>query len=113
MVPSRLPGPAVKYLFAAIALLVGASVVQAEIGVISPAEAKRLIDQADETKRPIVLDTRGGYKDYFRGHLPTAHHLNFDTLRGTDRGVPVQYLPDDLTKTLLERAGVDRRRTHL
>jgi thiosulfate/3-mercaptopyruvate sulfurtransferase len=30
-----------------------------------------------------VLDTRGGYKDYFRGHLPTAHHINFDTLRGT------------------------------
>ena len=37
-------------------------------------------------KRPIVLDTRGGYKDYFRGHLPLAHHINFDTLRGTDNG---------------------------
>jgi len=37
-------------------------------------------------KRPLVLDTRGGYKDYFRGHLPNAHHLNFDTLRGTDNG---------------------------
>jgi thiosulfate/3-mercaptopyruvate sulfurtransferase len=60
-----------------------------------------------------VLDTRGGYKDYFRSHLPTAHHLNFDTLRGTDHGVPVQYLPDDLTKALLVRAGVDRNRTHL
>jgi thiosulfate/3-mercaptopyruvate sulfurtransferase len=39
--------------------------------------------------------------------------LNFDTLRGTDHGVPVQYLPDDLTKALLIRAGVDRNRTHL
>ena len=28
--------------------------------------------------------------DYFRGHLPTAHRFNFDTLRGTDRGVPVR-----------------------
>jgi 3-mercaptopyruvate sulfurtransferase SseA len=62
---------------------------------------------------PIVLDTRGGYKDYFRGHLPTAHHLEFDTLRGTDEAVPVQYLPDDLTKALLVRAGVDKDRLHL
>ena len=89
------------------------SVAKADIGVISPAEALKLIQDADASKRPIVLDTRGGYKDYFRGHLPTAHHLNFDTLRGTDNGVPVQYLPDDLTKTLLIRAGVDKDRTHL
>ncbi len=60
-----------------------------------------------------MLDTRGGYKDYFRGHLPTAHHINFDTLRGTDRGVPVQYLPDELTKALLVRAGVQKDRIHL
>jgi thiosulfate/3-mercaptopyruvate sulfurtransferase len=85
----------------------------AEIGLISPAEARKLIEAPDPAKRPIVLDTRGGYKDYFRAHLPTAHHINFDTLRGTDRGVPVQYLPDDLTRALLSRAGVDRDRLHL
>lgn len=86
---------------------------RAEIGVISPADAQKLIESPDPAKRPVVLDTRGGYKDYFRGHLPAAHHLNFDTLRGTDHGVPVQYLPDDLTRALLARAGVDRDRTHL
>lgn len=86
---------------------------QADIGLISVKEAKALIENPDPAKRPIVLDTRGGYKDYFRGHLPTAHHINFDTLRGTDQGVPVQYLPDDLTKALLLRAGVDSSRTHL
>jgi thiosulfate/3-mercaptopyruvate sulfurtransferase len=96
----------------ALALLL-APAARADIGIISPAEAKKLIEEADAAKRPVVLDTRGGYKDYFRGHLPTAHHLNFDTLRGTDRGVPVQYLPDDLTKQLLVRAGVDKARTHL
>jgi thiosulfate/3-mercaptopyruvate sulfurtransferase len=85
----------------------------AEIGIISPADAKQLIENPDAKKRPIVLDTRGGYKDYFRGHLPTAHHINFDTLRGTDKAVPVQYLPDDLTKALLVRAGVDKDRLHL
>ncbi len=84
-----------------------------EISVISPQDANNLIEQADEAKRPIVLDTRGGYKDYFRGHLPKAHHINFGTLRGTDNGVPVQYLPDDLTAALLVRAGVDKDRTHL
>jgi len=84
-----------------------------EIGVISPADALKLVEDKDPAKRPLVLDTRGGYKDYFRGHLPTAHHLNFDTLRGTDNGVPVQYLPDDLTRQLLIRAGVDKSRTHL
>ncbi|MEZ5300467.1 MAG: rhodanese-like domain-containing protein [Verrucomicrobiales bacterium] len=85
----------------------------ADIGIISPAEAKKLIENPDASQRPIVLDTRGGYKDYFRGHLPTAHHLEFDTLRGTEQGVPVQYLPDDLTKALLLRAGVDKDRPHL
>lgn len=84
-----------------------------EISVISCAQAKQMIENPQEQQRPLVIDTRGGYKDYFRGHLPTAHHLNFDTLRGTDSGVPVQYLPDDLTKALLIRAGVDRNRTHL
>jgi len=90
-----------------------ASSLQAEIGVISPAEARTLVNAADPSARPIVLDTRGGYKDYFRGHVPTAHHINFDTLRGTDLGVPVQYLPDELTRALLLRAGVDRDRTHV
>ncbi len=102
-----------KRFLATIVLLLTASSAHAEIGIISPADAQQLIDSADASKRPVVLDTRGGYKDYFRGHIPTAHHINFDTLRGTDRGVPVQYLPDDLTKALLVRAGIDRRRTHL
>jgi thiosulfate/3-mercaptopyruvate sulfurtransferase len=102
-----------KQLVCAIGFLLLANSAFAEIGIISPVEAKKLIDASDAAKRPIVLDTRGGYKDYFRGHLPTAHHINFDTLRGTDHGVPVQYLPDDITKALLIRAGVDRSRTHL
>lgn len=86
---------------------------RAEIGLIAPADARKLIDNPDPAKRPLVLDTRGGYKDYFRAHLPTAHHINFDTLRGTDHGVPVQYLPDDITRQLLIRAGVDKDRTHI
>ncbi len=85
----------------------------AEIALITCADAKALIEHPDASKRPIVLDTRGGYKDYFRGHLPTAHHINFDTLRGTNEAVPVQYLPDDLTSALLIRAGVDKDRLHL
>ena len=85
----------------------------ADIGIISPVDAKKLIENPDAKARPVVLDTRGGYKDYFRGHLPTAHHLEFDALRGTDQGVPVQYLPPDLTKAILLRAGVDKSRTHL
>ncbi len=102
-----------NYVFTASMLLLSATAARAEIGIISPLEAKRLIESDDAGKRPVVLDTRGGYKDYFRGHVPLAHHLNFDTLRGTDQGVPVQYLPDELTKALLIRAGVDRKRTHL
>jgi thiosulfate/3-mercaptopyruvate sulfurtransferase len=85
----------------------------AQIGIISPADAHALLESTDASKRPLVLDTRGGYKDYFRAHLPTAHHINFDTLRGTAEGVPVQYLPDELTRQLLIRAGVDTGRTHL
>lgn len=102
-----------KNVLAAILLFLSANTVRAEIGIISPADAWTLISSTDPGVKPVVIDTRGGYKDYFRGHLPTAHHLNFDTLRGTDRGVPVQYLPDDLSRALLVRAGVDRQRTHL
>jgi len=102
-----------KFLFPLIALASLGGALRADIGIISPAEANKLIEDADPAKRPIVLDTRGGYKDYFRGHLPTAHHINFDTLRGTDNGVPVQYLPEDITKVLLVRAGIDKNRLHL
>jgi len=98
-------------LLAALALLPPS--LRAEIGLISPADAKALVENPDAAKRPIVLDTRGGYKDYFRGHLPTAHHINFDTLRGTDHAVPVQYLPEDITRALLLRAGADKNRTHI
>lgn len=101
---------ALRILFVVISFGVAA---HAEIGLISPTEARALIENPDPHRRPVVLDTRGGYKDYFRGHIPTAHHINFDTLRGTDQGVPVQYLPDDLTRALLERAGVDKDRLHL
>lgn len=87
--------------------------VLAEISVISPKEAHQLITQSTADDRPIVIDTRGGYKDYFRGHIPKAHHLNFDTLRGTDLGVPVQYLPEDITTVLLNRAGVQPGKTHI
>ncbi len=90
-----------------------ASSAMAGIGIISPADAKKLLDNTDPKTRPVILDTRGGYKDYFRGHLPGVHHINFDTLRGTDAGVPVQYLPADLTKQLLLRAGADQNRVHL
>ncbi|WP_020470220.1 sulfurtransferase [Zavarzinella formosa] len=107
---SNLPAKAAAAVFG-VSLLGG--VAQADIEIISPAEANKLIENPDAAKRPLVFDTRGGYKDYFRGHLPTAHHINFDTLRGTDHGVPVQYLPEDLTKALLVRAGVDRDRLHL
>jgi thiosulfate/3-mercaptopyruvate sulfurtransferase len=100
-------------LLTAFALWSGLNIAMADIGIISTAEAKKLIENPDPSKRPLVLDTRGGYKDYFRGHLPTAHHLEFDTLRGTDNGVPVQYLPPDLTKQLLLRAGVDKDRLHI
>lgn len=105
-------GP-LKRIFALLLLMLSASTAWGDIGVISPEEANRLIEAKNPADRPIVIDTRGGYKDYFRGHIPTAHHLNFDTLRGTDNGVPVQYLPDDLTKALLVRAGVDKSRMHL
>lgn len=103
--------PTILACFAILAILTPQT--HADIGIISPADAKALIENPDPAKRPLVIDTRGGYKDYFRGHVPSAHHLNFDTLRGTDQGVPVQYLPEDLTKALLLRAGADKNRTHL
>lgn len=99
----------IQTLLLAVALLAPA-LLRADIGVISPEEARALIESS---AKPLVLDTRGGYKDYFRGHLPTAHHINFDTLRGTDQGVPVQYLPVDITQKLLERAGVTAGKTHI
>lgn len=102
-----------KKTIAAILLLFLTNNAMAEINVISPLEAKKLIDAKGASDNLVVIDTRGGYKDYFRAHLPNAHHLNFDTLRGTDNGVPVQYLPDDLTRALLQRAGVDRKKTHI
>ncbi|MEO6753468.1 MAG: sulfurtransferase, partial [Chthoniobacteraceae bacterium] len=56
---------------ATVALFINGAAAFADIGVISPADAKKLIEDPNPAKRPVVLDTRGGYKDYFRGHLPT------------------------------------------
>lgn len=106
----------IRFLSLALAAMAGLFLttgVRADIGIISPEEASKLIEAGDAKTKPIVLDTRGGYKDYFRGHLPTAHHINFDTLRGTENGVPVQYLPPELTKPLLVRAGATADRTHI
>ncbi|MFM7056205.1 MAG: sulfurtransferase [Planctomycetota bacterium] len=100
-------------LSAGLLLSLGRLLPAGEITIISPQNAAQLLATTDPATRPVLLDTRGGYKDYFRGHLPGAHHINFDTLRGTDLGVPVQYLPDDLTAALLVRAGVRSGRTHL
>jgi thiosulfate/3-mercaptopyruvate sulfurtransferase len=91
----------------------GRNLLHAEIKLISPSDAMALINHPSEAERVVVLDTRGSYQDYFRGHLPRAHHINFDSLRGTDHGVPVQFLPDELTRSLLVRAGVHRDKTHI
>ena len=99
--------------FAVAAFVCAGAPARADIGILTPAQARQLIQHPEPARRPVVFDTRGGYKDYFRGHLPTAQHLAFDTLRGTDQGVPVQYLPDPLTRLLLTRAGVDRDRLHV
>lgn len=45
----------------ACACMVWATALDAEIGVISPAAAERLIRDPDPARRPVVLDTRGGY----------------------------------------------------
>lgn len=87
--------------------------IRGEISTITAVDALQLIQNSSEKEKPIIIDTRGGYKDYFRGHLPRSHHLNFDSLRGTDHGVPVQYLPADLTTLLLNRAGIQPGRTHI
>ncbi len=84
----------------------------ASIGLISPEQAAQIAQEGGS--KALILDTRGGYKDYISGHLPNARHINFDTLRATDvNGVPVQYLPIKLTKELLTMAGIDRERTHI
>ncbi|WP_013630419.1 sulfurtransferase [Rubinisphaera brasiliensis] len=105
--------PVTSKLLASLFCILNCSACFGQIGVISPADAKEMIEQASPQNGVAVLDTRGGYKDYFRGHIPQAHHINFGTLRGTDQGVPVQYLPDQLTAALLSRAGVDKDSTHL
>ena len=72
--------PILTLLASVVLLTVSACPVLADIGVISPADAKKLIENTDPKKRPVVLDTRGGYKDYFRGHLPTAHPVSYTHL---------------------------------
>jgi len=79
---------------------------KSKVSLISTTDLQTAVSAA-QTTGPLILDARGGYKDYISGHVPGARHINFDTLRGTDAsGVPVQYLPDDMTRELLERAGV-------
>ena len=55
-----------------VSFLAAANIASADIGIISAADAKKLIESPDAKARPIVFDTRGGYKDYFRGHIPNV-----------------------------------------
>ena len=45
---------------------------RADIGLISPIDAKALIEAADPAKGPVVLAPRGGSKDSLRGHIPLS-----------------------------------------
>lgn len=74
---------------------------------MEPSALEETLKKNGANNELLILDTRSNYKGYIKAHVPTARHLNFATLRGTDEnGVPVQYLPDDLTSELLRRAGV-------
>jgi len=50
-----------KFILPLLAIALVTTAVRAEIGVISVADAKKLIDGADASKRPVILDTRGGF----------------------------------------------------
>ena len=54
-----------------LALLFFSTALHAEIGLISPVEAKKLIENPDAAQRPIVLDTRGGY--HYTGGFTTDY----------------------------------------
>lgn len=53
-----------------------------------------------------VLDVRSDPQEYFIGHIANAVNMADNTVRGPYLGVPVQYLPPDMLRELLMRAGV-------
>ena len=53
-----------------------------------------------------ILDVRTDPYEYFRGHVPNAVHIADNTLRGPKDGMPVQYLPPDISAQLFARAGI-------
>jgi len=53
-----------------------------------------------------ILDVRLDVHEYFIGHVPNAVHMADSTVRGPQLGFPVQYLPINMLRDLMMRAGV-------
>lgn len=87
-----------------LSLAAGSAMAETKVSFVSPAWVAQ--HHADENVR--ILDVRQNPHDYFRAHVPRAVHLADSTLRGPERGIPVQYLPPQILAALLERAGVGK-----
>lgn len=75
--------PVTSKLLASLFCILNCSACFGQIGVISPADAKEMIEQASPQNGVAVLDTRGGYKDYFAATSPkptTSTSVHFAAL---------------------------------
>jgi thiosulfate/3-mercaptopyruvate sulfurtransferase len=54
----------------------------------------------------VIIDTQPDVHDYFAEHIPGAVYLNDTVLRAPENGIPAQYVPEDVIRTLFQRIGV-------
>ncbi len=57
-----------------------------------------------------ILDVQPNIHDYIQAHIPGAVYFNPDLLRVPFEGLPGQYVPVNVAKTLFERIGLEKDR---
>lgn len=73
-------------------------------GLISTEELAGLIDKGEVT----VIDARSDLNAYLANHLPNAPYLHFETLRGSQAGIPGDVLSAESYAKLLGNLGIRR-----
>ncbi len=58
----------------------------------------------------IIIDTQPNVHDYIKEHIPGARYMNQALLRVPLKGLPAQYVPEEVVQSLFRRLGIDKEK---
>ena len=59
----------------------------------------------------IIIDTQPNVHDYIKEHIPGARYMNQSLFRVPLKGLPAQYVPEEVVQSLFRRLGIDKEKS--